>query len=448
MSQPSKKAPPLELTELILGSITEGVFTVDPHMRILSFNQAAQNITGISAEKAVGRKCHQILKAGICGTSCPLRNSMTTGEPGLEVDLEITGADGRPIPLRIRTAVLRDSQGNVVGGVETFRDLSEVHHLRKRLTEGYTFCDLKGKSEPMRQLFQVLPEAARSGATVLIRGESGTGKELVARAVHDLSPRHEGPFVAVNCAAIPEALMESELFGHVRGAFTGADRDRQGRLAAAKGGTLFLDEVGDLPLGLQVKLLRALDRGEYAPLGSNKSQRADVRVVAATHRDLEEEMAQGRFRQDLYYRLNVVELRLPPLRDRREDIPLLADYFLERLAAERGEPVRKVSQAAMARLLEYSWPGNVRELQNALEHALVLAQGRAVDVRHLPGNLQPAAGRAQASPAPKLNLVQREREAIEEALAMQGGHRGRTAQALGISTTTLWRKMKQYGIPA
>jgi DNA-binding NtrC family response regulator len=183
-------------------------------------------------------------------------------------------------------------------------------------------------------------------------------------------------------------------------------------------------------------------------LGSNKSQRADVRVVAATHRDLEEEMAQGRFRQDLYYRLNVVELRLPPLRDRREDIPLLADYFLERLAAERGEPVRKVSQAAMARLLEYSWPGNVRELQNALEHALVLAQGRAVDVRHLPGNLQPAAGRAQASPAPKLNLVQREREAIEEALAMQGGHRGRTAQALGISTTTLWRKMKQYGIPA
>ncbi|MCF8049167.1 MAG: sigma 54-interacting transcriptional regulator, partial [Desulfarculaceae bacterium] len=438
------RAPSPALNQLILNSITEGVFTVDPQMRIVSFNKAAEEITGISPEQAVGSKCHQVLRATICGTSCPLRTSMATGEPGLEMDVEITGAQGQRLPLRIRTAVLRDDQGRVVGGVETFRDLSEVYHLRKQLTAGYTFCDLKGKSEPMRQLFTVLPGAARSGATVLIRGESGTGKELVARACHDLSNRHQGPFVAVNCAAIPEALMESELFGHVRGAFTGADRDRQGRLAAAKGGTLFLDEVGDLQPGIQVKLLRTLDSGEYTMLGSNKAQRAEVRVVAATHRDLEKGMARGDFRQDLYYRLNVVELRLPPVRDRREDIPLLAHHFLESLAAERGEPVRKVTPGAMARLMEYSWPGNVRELKNALEHALVLAQGQAVDIKHLPAGLQNGA-HLDNEPHP-LNLAQREREAVVEALARQGGHRSRTAASLGISTTTLWRKMKAYGI--
>ena len=446
MRDSTPKAPSPALNQLILSSITEGVFTVDLQMRIVSFNKAAEEITGISAEQAVGTQCHQVLRAAICGTSCPLRKSMATGEPGLEVDVEITGAEGRRLPLRIRTAVLRDALGLVVGGVETFRDLSEVYRLRKQITSGYTFCNLKGKSKVMRRLFTVLPGAARSGATVLIRGESGTGKELVARACHDLSSRRQGPFVAVNCAAIPEALMESELFGHLRGAFTGADRDRQGRLAAARGGTLFLDEVGDLQPGIQVKLLRTLDSGEYTMLGSNKAQRSEVRVVAATHRDLEKGMAGGEFRQDLYYRLNVVELRLPPLRERREDIPLLARHFLEGQAAERGDPVRDITPRAMARLLEYSWPGNVRELNNALEHALVLAQGQVVDICHLPVSLQKGAHLETEVNHLPLNLAQREREAIVQALARQGGHRGRTAVSLGISTTTLWRKMKLYGV--
>ncbi|MBU1276960.1 MAG: sigma 54-interacting transcriptional regulator [Proteobacteria bacterium] len=434
------------LSQLILDSITEGVFTVDPQMRIISFNNAAEKITGISAKKAVGSKCHQVLQATICGTNCPLRSSMTTGKPGLEVDVEITGAQGQCLPLRIRTAVLRDAQGRVMGGVETFRDLSEIHRLRRQLSAGYTFCDLQGKSEPMLRLFKVLPAAARSGATVLIRGESGTGKELVAHACHDLSDRRRGPFVAVNCAAIPEALMESELFGHVRGAFTGAERNRQGRLTAARGGTIFLDEVGDLPPGIQVKLLRTLDSGEYTMLGSNKPMRADVRVLTATQRDLEKGMARGEFRHDLYYRLNVVEIRLPPLRERREDIPLLARYFLEGLAVERDEPVRKITPGATLRLLEYSWPGNVRELRNALEHALVLAQGQAVDICHLPANLQNGNTFRPDPERQVLNLAQREREAITEALARQGGHRGRTAASLGISATTLWRKMKRYDI--
>lgn len=439
-------APPKRLTGLILDSITEGVFTVDPQMRIISFNQAAQKITGLTATQALGRQCHEVFRADICGTSCPLRQSMASGEPGLEVDIEITTANGEQVPVRIRTAVLRDPGGEVVGGVETFRDMREVHHLRKRITEGYTFCDLKGKSEPMRQLFGVLPEVARSGATVLIGGESGTGKELVARAVHDLSQRSEGPFVAVNCAAIPEALIESELFGHVRGAFTGADRQREGRFAAAQGGTLFLDEIGDLPASLQVKLLRALDQGEYTPLGSNRPRHADARLVAATNRDLEQEMQQGRFREDLYYRLNVVGLKLPPLRERREDIPILVDYFLERLAAERGEPLRRLSPAAMSRLMDHRWPGNVRELQNALEHALVLAQGGTMEPRHLPEALRRPSSTGRGAVASGLDMASREREAIGQALALHQGHRARTAAELGISTATLWRKMKRYGL--
>ncbi len=436
--------PPADLTRLILDSITEGVFTVDPKMRVLSFNRAAERITGISAAQARGRQCHQVLRASICGTTCPLRRSMATGNPTLELDVDITSASGRIIPVRIRTAVLRDEKGQVVGGVETFRDRSEVLHLVKRITEAYTFCDIKGKSEVMTQLFAILPEVAKSGATVLITGESGTGKELVARAVHDLSPRNEGPFVAVNCAAIPESLMESELFGHVRGAFTGADRDRPGRLQAARGGTLFLDEVGDIPLALQVKLLRALDSGEFTPLGANLPRKAEVRVVAATNRDLEEQMRQGSFRQDLYYRLNVIHLSLPPLRRRREDIPLLVDHFLDRLAAERGEPRRQLTPAAMSLIMDYHWPGNVRELQNALEHALVLARGGRIEPRHLPEPLRrgpvPEPGR------PALDLASREKEAIVQALARHRGHRARTAQELGISPSTLWRKMNRYGL--
>ncbi len=439
-------APPKRLTGLILDSITEGVFTVDPNMRISSFNRAAQKITGLTAAQALGRKCHEVFRADICGTTCPLQKSMATGEPGLEVDLEITRADDVQMPVRIRTTVLRDAGGEVVGGVETFRDLSEMHHLLKRLTEGYTFCDLKGKSEPMRQLFEVLPEVATSGATVLISGESGTGKELVARALHDLSPRSEGPFVAVNCAAIPEGLLESELFGHVRGAFTGADRQREGRFAAAEGGTLFLDEIGDLPAALQVKLLRVLDAGEYTPLGSNRTRQSDARLVTATNRDLEQEIQQGRFREDLFYRLNVVGLMLPPLRERREDIPLLVDYFLERLAAERGEPLRRLTPAAMSRLLDHRWPGNVRELQNAVEHALVLAQGGAIEPRHLPQSLRRLERTGRGTLSSRLDLHSREKEAITKALALHEGHRARAAAELGISTTTLWRKMKRYGI--
>ena len=434
------------LFEIILDSITEGVFTVDPEMRVLSFNKAAEAITGVSARDALGRPCREVLGASVCGEGCPLKRSMRTGEPSLEMDVDIATADGGSKPVRIRTAVLTDERGGVRGGVETFRDLSQEQHLIKRLTGSYTFCDIKGKSKAMRRLFALLPEVARSRAGVLVTGESGTGKELVARALHDLSPRAEGPFVPVNCGSLPDTLLESELFGHRRGAFTGADRDRPGRFAAARGGTIFLDEIGEISQALQVRLLRVLDRGEYVPLGDNLPQKTDARVVAATNRDLRQEMDAGNFRQDLYYRLNVVEVHLPPLRRRRVDIPLLVEHFLQTLAAERGEPVRTISSQAMALIMDHDWPGNVRELKNALEHALVLAPGPELRPEDLPEFVRGAVDRRAVTPGPGLELAQRERQAIVQALRACSGHRLRTAEALGISTTTLWRRMKRYGI--
>ena len=444
MDEPQGILPPEQLTNCILESITEGLFTVDRERTILSFNSAAQRITGVSRSQAVGRKCWEVFRASVCG-NCPLLRSMESLLPSGEMEVEITTAHRGVIPVRIRPSVLRDSNGRVVGGVETFTDLSEVVSLRKRLKASYGFCDLKGKSPQMCQIFELLPRVAASGATVLITGESGTGKELVARAIHDLSPRSDGPFVALNCGAIPPALVESELFGAVRGAYTGAERDRQGVLAAAEGGSLLLDEVGELPMEVQVKLLRLLDSGEYTPLGSAKPRRADVRIIAATNRDLAEEVDKGRFRADLYYRLNVLHIHIPPLRERPQDIPVLVEHFLEELAAELGQPVRSLSPAAMGLVMDYPWPGNARQLRNALEHALVLADQGPIHPRHLPEAIRRRALGPRVV-GDELNLKRLEREAIVRALSATGGHRGRAARMLGISPATLWRKMKAYSI--
>jgi transcriptional regulator with PAS, ATPase and Fis domain len=358
--------------------------------------------------------------------------------------VEIQTRVGERLPISISTAVLHDRQGRHIGGVETFRDLTALAELRKQIDNRYGTGDIVGRHRRLTEVLEILPEVAASDATVLIQGPSGSGKGLLASAIHNLSPRKDQPFVKVNCAALPETLLESELFGYVRGAFTDARKDKPGRIAMAEGGTLFLDEIGDVPQTVQVKLLRVVQDREYEPLGATRTRVADVRILAATNRDLPKMMQEGTFREDLYYRLHIVGLHLPSLAERRDDIPRLVDRFLRRFNAKMGKHVTTVSDAAMGVLLSYDYPGNVRELENAIEHALVLCKGTVVEDRHLPITMRNAAQRPRDLPAAPLQSA--EADTISRALEQHHGNRAAAARALGLHRTTLWRKMKRYGL--
>jgi PAS domain S-box-containing protein len=433
--------------ETILDSIADGVFTVDGRWRITSFNKAAEHITGFSKAEAIGRCCYDIFRASVCQTSCVLRRTMETGVELINIPVNIVTADGVEKPISVSTAVLRDRRGTIRGGVETFRDLSAIERLRRALAKEYSFQDIISKNHRMQELFSILPDVAESDSTVLIQGPSGSGKELFARAIHNLSQRRVGPFVAVNCAALPDTLLESELFGYKRGAFTDARRDKPGRFDAAQGGTVFLDEVGDISLPLQVKLLRVLQERTYEPLGSAQPVRVDARIIAATNKDLRAQMGLGRFRDDLYYRLNVIRLDIPPLSERPEDIPLLVDHIVARLNAEKGRNILGVTPDAMEVLLDYAYPGNVRELENVLERAFILCRGDMIDLACLPSEMVPDRGTGAEGPAGIENpLKAAEAKTILQALARNNGHRERTAKALGIHKTTLIRKMKSLSI--
>ena len=434
----------------ILDSVADGVFTVDLDFRITSFNRAAERILGLSRHQAIGQKCCEVFRADICQNACALQKTLETGSQIIDRPVSILNSRARRMPISISTAVLRDADGRVMGGVETFRDLSALEELRKKIQQSYSYEDIISKNHRIQAIFNLLPDIAESDSTILIQGPSGTGKELFARAIHNLSPRKRGPYVVVNCGALPDTLLESELFGHVKGAFTDAARDKPGRFARAEGGTLFLDEVGDLSFSMQVRLLRVLQEREYEPLGGTRTVKADVRILAATHHDLYAMVREKRFREDLYYRLNVVRLLLPPLRDRREDIPLLIPHFLGQFNLRMGKNLTGVSEDVLQCLMEYDYPGNVRELENIVEHACVLCRGRVIELAHLPpevrGTFQEThaegSERTEGLPVLKASEIQ----LIREALAKHGGNRVRAAQELGLHKTTLWRKMKRYGI--
>jgi PAS domain S-box-containing protein len=432
--------------QIILDSVADGVFTVDREWRISSFNRAAEDITGVPREEALGQRCCDVFRASICETGCALRDTLDTGDPIVNKSVFIVDTEGSKRPVSISTAILRDREGRIVGGVETFRDLSHVEQLRKELEGRFGLGDIIGRSRAMRDLFEVLPAIGASEATVVIHGASGTGKELFARAIHQLSPRRDRRFVAINCGALPDTLLENELFGHVAGAFTDARRDRPGRFAHAEGGTIFLDEIGDISQAMQVRLLRVLQEHVYEPLGSVEPVAADVRVIVATHRDLAKLVEEGVFREDLYYRINVMKLELPTLKERREDIPLLVDHFVERFNRLQNKDVGGVSDEVLSLLMTYSFPGNARELENIIEHAFVLCNGGRIETKHLPPEI------SQGSEVPSVEsrggMTLREMEALQISLALHrhGGNRKAAAEELGIHPSTLFRKLKDLEI--
>ena len=432
--------------EIILNSVADGVFTVDRNWRITSFNKAAERITGVASEDAIGRECSEVFHADICERRCALRETMQTGQELIDISARILDSRKRSVPISLSTALLRDSSGELLGAVETFRDLSALEQLRREIKNQYTFEDIVGKSRGFQKIFALLPDVAESDTTVLIEGASGSGKELLARAIHNLSHRRNKPFIAVNCGALPANLFESELFGYAQGAFTDAKRDKPGRLSLAQGGTLFFDEVSELPLVTQVKLLRVLQEREYEPLGGVETVQADVRVVAATNKRLAERVSDGKFRDDLYFRLAVVRLGIPPLLERREDIPLLVEHFVQRFNAKRGKNIMGVSPAVMELLMRHEFPGNVRELENIIEYGFVLCHDRTIDLRHLPEDLQPKPSEHPVSRPGRSQLSSAEADAIRAALRDCRGNVGKTAQLLGVSRTTLWRKMQRHGI--
>jgi transcriptional regulator with PAS, ATPase and Fis domain len=369
------------------------------------------------------------------------------GHPQISVHARIIDKPGEQKPVCINTALLKGPQGEILGGVETFRDLSELERLRRELSRSFTTEDIVGNHPKIRGILSLLPDIAESDSPVLIEGPTGSGKELFARAIHNLSPRKDHPFIAVNCAALPETLLESELFGYSRGAFTGALRNKPGRFLLANKGTLFLDEIGTTSPAFQADLLRVLQDGEFMPLGETKALRVDVRVVAATNVDLKKLILQGRFREDLYYRLNVVKISLPALRERKEDIPLLIDHFIQKFNLIKGRAIRGATPDVLSFLMGYPFPGNIRELENIIQYAFIRCKADLIGLEHLSEELFEKADDQKgflsdlhASHHPE------EVEQIRSVLNQYGGNRIETAKVLGISRSTLWRKIKKYGL--
>lgn len=433
-------------TDSILESISDGVFTVDQDWKIMSFNRAAEEITGITRHEAIGRLCSEVFRSNMCETDCALRKTLDDGLPIIGKTGYVVNAKGKRIPISLSTAVLKNKRGVVIGGAETFRDMSEIESLRHELQSRYSVGSIVSRSQSMRRLLEVMPAVASSPSTVLITGETGTGKELVARTIHAESKRAEGPFIAINCGALPDSLLESELFGYKTGAFTGAHKDKPGKFALAAGGTLFLDEIGEISPALQIRLLRVIQERTYEPLGGTKSVPADVRILVATNRDLSEMVKAGTFREDLYYRINVIQIKLPPLRERKEDLPLLVNQLIGKFNSLHGRSIAGISPEVHSVFMSYTWPGNVRELENVIERAFVLCTGQIIDLGHLPEEV--FGDYAMVDLKDPLHRMHDELEAqiIRDTLIRCGFNRERTARELHMHKTTLFRKIARLGM--
>lgn len=435
-----------ETVNSILKGLVIPFFVVDNDFKIVFFNYYLEKLTGFKEEEVLGKYCHEVFRTDICKDQCALRETMATGRDMVNLETTILTKRNRLIPVSINTSLVRDKNGEVIGGMESFRDLTFLKTLQKEIRTKYTYHNVVSKNKKILEIIEDLPNIAASDATVLIQGESGTGKELFANALHELSPRKDKPFIKVNCGALPETLLESELFGYKRGAFTDAKNDKPGRFRLAERGAIFLDEIGEVPKSIQVKLLRVLEKKEYEPLGGVQTEKADVRIISATNRDLWSMVQTGAFREDLYYRLNVITISIPPLRERKEDVPLLIEHFMEEFNQTVEGKINGITTAAMKILLNHDYPGNVRELENIIEHAFILCRENYISPKHLPEYLTERFA-TRTSQGKRLELLSNfEKDLIEETLKQYGGSINRAAKELGVHRSTLWRKMKQKNI--
>jgi PAS domain S-box-containing protein len=437
------QVPPLGLENLV-EQLAEGIFTINSRWRIISFNKTAEKITGYKRNEVLGRFCWEIFRSDLCQSDCPLRLTLETGLTRLDQDVRMLDKQGSKLPVLVNTSVVRDRSGLVVGAVESFRPLMEMQEDSEQTGGKQKGPDIIGKSPAMNRIFEMLPDLAASDVNVLIQGESGTGKELIARAIHNQSTHKKGPFIAVNCSALAESLLESELFGHEKAAFTGAVRSKVGRFELARGGTLFLDEIGELKPELQVKLLRVLEQKVFERVGGTRLIPMQARIISATNRDLGRALREGAVREDLFYRLRTVPITLPPLRQRREDIPLLIEHFMVRLNRKYGKEVRGLDPKVLKLFMNHPWPGNVRELERVLEHAYVFVKGHLIFLNNLPAMDEFLQERKIEVPAE--GGSEYDSRAIQNALAQARGRKKEAAALLGISRTSLWRIMKQLEI--
>jgi PAS domain S-box-containing protein len=435
--------------KIILDNLDIGVLTVDRGGHITFFNNRAETITGFSRGDVLGKSCSIVFGQNTSRDMLLLNETITDGRTRSSPAGEIQTREKQVIPIRANYIALKNEDGRIVGGLATFSDLSLKYQFNSEIKGRYTFYDMVGKDPAIQKIFEIVPVVAASDATVLIEGPTGTGKDVLAKVIHNASKRSKKALVKVNCAALPDNLLESEMFGYVKGAFTGADEDKPGRFQEANGGTIFLDEIGDLPLSLQAKLLRVLEDKEFYPLGSRKTTRVDVRIISATNQNLGHLVKEKRFREDLFYRLNVMRLDLPPLKDRKADIPLLISHILKRLCATRDTRVEKFSNDALEVLLNFDYPGNVRELENIIEHALIVCQNKIIERNHLPLSLQSSMASSQPGENNRTfetEIGYSEKTLILDTLRKYNWNKGKTASALAINRSTLWRKMKKYNI--
>lgn len=445
----------------VIKSMADGVFTMDNEGTISSWNQSMVRISGYTSQEALGKRCDLLQCSRCFGTNCPatLQQCGVLEQEHLEVkECLIRHKEGHDVPVIKNASVVKDEEGTILGIVETVTDITELNLARKRaeqaalrLGEIHRLDNIIGKSQAMLDVFTAIKAAADSDATIIIQGESGTGKELVAGAIHYNSIRKNKPLITVNCSALSEALLESELFGHVKGAYTGALRDRIGRIEEAEGGTLFLDEVGELSPFIQVKLLRVLQEHEIERVGESRKRKIDIRVIAATHQDIYKLMHEGRFREDLYYRLKVFPIKIPPVRHRKDDIPLLISHFIRIMNKKTGKNVMDSSREVLQKLLDYHWPGNVRELENAIEHAFVLCKSDRIELKDIPFEIRQTGSEPKNKltmlSVPQSQQLELNREKLLELLVDCNWNKAEVARRVGRSRTSIWKYMKKWRIP-